>query len=49
MVVGEPPLVGEPGDPQQTGHRALPGRQDRPDQQHLGMPPAPLEEQGREA
>jgi len=38
-----------PGDPQQAGDRALPGRQDRPDQQHLGMSPAPLAEERREA
>jgi len=49
MVVDEAPLPGEPGDPQQAGHRALPGRQDGADQQHLGMPPTPLEGQRREA
>jgi hypothetical protein len=49
MVVGEPPLPGEPGDPQDAGHGALARRQDGADQQHLGMLPAPLEEQRGEA
>jgi hypothetical protein len=49
VVVHKPPLPAEPADPQNAGHRTLAGRQDRPDQQHLGMPPTPLEEQRREA
>jgi hypothetical protein len=49
MVVGEPPLAAGPGDPEDAGHRALAGRQDRPDQQQLGVPPAALEEERREA
>jgi hypothetical protein len=49
MVVGEPPLAAEPGDPEDAGHGASAGRQDRPDQQHLGVPPTPLAEERREA
>ena len=49
MVVGEPPLAAEPGDPEDAGHGASAGRQDRPDQQHLGVPPTPLAGERREA
>jgi hypothetical protein len=31
VVVGEPPLPAEPGDPQQAGHGALAGREDGAD------------------
>jgi hypothetical protein len=49
MVVGEPPFAAESSDPEDAGHGALARRQDRPDQQHLGVSPAPLEEQRRKA
>src|SRR4051794_12521302 len=49
MVVVEPPLPTEPGDPKDAGHRAPARRQDRSDQQNLGMPPTPLLEERREA
>ncbi len=48
VVVHEPRLRREPGDPQDARHRAPARRQDGPDQQHLGMPPAPLAEERRE-
>src|SRR4051794_41697834 len=47
MVVGEPPLPAEPGDPQDAGHRALAGRQDGTDQQQLGVAPRPLLQEHR--
>src|SRR3954466_9124040 len=47
MVVGEPPLPSEPGDPQEAGHRALAGRQDGTDQQQLGVAPRPLLQEHR--
>ena len=49
MVVGEPPLAAEPGDPEDAGHGALARRQNGPDQQHLRMPPTALAEERREA
>jgi len=48
MVVHEPPLARKAGDPQDARHRALAWRQDRAGQQHLGMTPTALKEQGRE-
>jgi hypothetical protein len=48
-LVGEPPLPAEPGDPRDAADRAPARRQDGPDQQHLGVPPAPLAEERREA
>jgi hypothetical protein len=42
MVVGEPPLPAEPGDPQQACHRALAGGEDGAGQQQLGATPGPL-------
>src|SRR3954447_13235364 len=47
MVVGEPPLPAEAGDPQEAGHRALAGRQDGTDQQQLGVAPRPLLQEHR--
>jgi hypothetical protein len=48
MVVDEPALAAQPSDPQQAGHGALARRKDRPDQQHLGVPPATVaEERGK--
>src|SRR4051794_41955583 len=47
MVVGEPPLPSEPGDPQEAGHRALARRQDGTDQQQLGAAPRPLLQEHR--
>jgi len=47
MVVHEPPLVCQAGDAQDARHRALARRQDRAGQQHLGVPPTALKEQGR--
>src|SRR3954463_4702622 len=47
MVVGEPPLPAEPGDPQEAGHRALARRQDGTDQQQLGVAPRPLLQEHR--
>src|SRR3954447_10578874 len=47
MVVGEPPLPSEPGDPQEAGHRALARRQDGTDQQQLGVAPRPLLQEHR--
>src|SRR3954465_13311915 len=49
MIVHEPPLLAEPGDPENAGHRAPARRQDGSDQKHLGMPPTPLEEERRKA
>jgi hypothetical protein len=49
MVVHEPPLAAEPGDPEDAGHGALARYQDGPDQQHLGVPPTPFAEERREA
>src|SRR5215213_5886509 len=49
MKVHEPPLLAEPGDPENAGHRAPARRQDGSDQKHLGMPPTPLEEERRKA
>jgi hypothetical protein len=47
MVVGEPPLPAEAGDPQQAGHGALAGGEHGADQQHLGMPPGSLLQEHR--
>src|SRR3954463_8711784 len=47
MVVGEPPLPAEAGDPQDAGHCALAGRQDGTDQQQLGVAPRPLLQEHR--
>src|SRR3954447_11478451 len=49
MKVHEPPLLAEPGDPENAGPRAPARRQDGSDQKHLGMPPTPLEEERRKA
>ena len=49
MVVDEAPILAEPGDPENAGHRSPAGRQDSPDEQNTGMPPSPLQEERREA
>jgi hypothetical protein len=48
MVVGEPPLTAEAGDPQQAGHGALAGGENGADQQQLGMAPGPLLQEHRD-
>jgi hypothetical protein len=47
MVVGEPSLAAEAGDPQQAGHGALAGGEDGADQQQLGMAPRSLLQEQR--
>jgi hypothetical protein len=47
VVVDEPRLAGEASDPQQAGHRALPGRRDGADQQHPGLAPRSLLQEHR--
>ena len=49
MVVDEPPLPAEPGNPKNAAHRAPARRQNGSDQQHLGVPPAPLKKEWCEA
>ena len=49
MIVHEAPLLREPADLQQAGHRTFAGCQDSPDQQHLRVLPAALEKQRRKA
>jgi len=49
VVVHEPPLARQAGDAQDARHRALVWRQDGTGQQHLGVTPTALKEQGREA
>lgn len=48
VVVHEPPLARKAGDAQDAGHGALAGCQDGAGQQHGGVPPTALKEQGRE-
>jgi hypothetical protein len=48
MIIDKPRFTAEPRDPQQAGHGALAGREDRADQQCFGVPPAPVaEERGK--
>jgi hypothetical protein len=47
MVVGEPPLAAEAGDPQQAGHGALAGGENGANQQQLGMAPGSLLQEHR--
>ena len=47
VVVHEPPLTREACDPQDAGHGAMARCQDGTAQQHLGVTPTPLQEQGR--
>ena len=42
MIVDKVPLLAPPGNTQNAAHRALPGRQQGPQQQYLSMTPRPL-------
>jgi hypothetical protein len=48
VVVDEVALVRATCAPQKAGHGAPPGNQDRANQQHTGVPPGAVDEQGRE-